>query len=72
MIEVETEVVWRCIKLYIKNDLDFKRRDDLCDQNVECIWIELTLPNKRPIFVCAVYNPNGKDGEFSKKLLTYE
>ena len=54
---------------YIKNGLDFKRRDDLCDQNVECIWIELTLPNKRPIFVCAVYNPNGKDSEFSNKLL---
>ena len=57
------------VALYIKNGLDFKRRDDLCDQNVECIWIELTLPNKRPIFVCAVYNPNGKDSEFSNKLL---
>ena len=43
------------VALYIKNGLDFKRRDDLCDQNVECIWIELTLPNKRPIFcVCCI------------------
>ena len=57
------------VALNIKNGLDFKRRDDLCDQNVECIWIELTLPNKRPIFVCAVYNPNGKALEFSNKLL---
>ncbi len=57
------------VALYIRNCIDFKRRDDLCDSSVECIWIELTPPNKRPIYVCAIYNPNGKDSEFSNKLL---
>ena len=54
------------VALCIKNGLYFKRRDD---QGVECIWIELTLPNKRSLFVCAVYNPNDKNSEFSNKLL---
>ena len=29
------------IALYVKNGIDFKRRDDLCDKSLECIWIEL-------------------------------
>ena len=57
------------IALYVKNGIDFKRRDDLCDKSLECIWIELIPVNRRPIFVCAVYNPNGKDVEFPNKLL---
>ena len=56
--------------LYIKNGIDFKKRDDLCDPSLECIWIELTPVNRRPILVCAVYNPNGKDVDFPNKLLS--
>ena len=56
------------VALFIKNGIDFKRRDDLCDKSIECICIELIPANKRPIFVFAVYNPNGKDSEFSAKL----
>ena len=57
------------VALYIKNGINVKRRDDLSDPSLECIWIELIPVNRRPIFVCALYNPNGKNYDFSTKLL---
>ena len=56
------------VALYINDAFIFKRRDDLADVNIECIWAEITPPHRSPILVCAVYNPNGKDAEFSKRL----
>ena len=57
------------VALYIKDVFNFTRRDDLCvDKSVERIWVELNLPNRCPILVCAIYNPNGKDTEFVRKL----
>ena len=57
------------VALYVRDCFNFQRRDDLCDKSVECIWIELNQPKRKPIFICALYNPNGKDVEFSDKLL---
>ena len=56
------------VALYINDVFNFKRRDDLCDSNVECIWAEITPPYMCTMLVCAVYNPNGKDTAFSNKL----
>ena len=38
------------------------------DKSVQCIWVELNLPNRCPILFCAIYNPECKDTEFGKKL----
>ena len=45
------------VVLYINDVFKFKRRDDLCDSNVECIWAEITPPHMCTMLVCAVYNP---------------
>ena len=47
---------------------NYKRRDDLCDDSIECIWAEIIPPQSSPILVCGIYNPNGKNAEFSGKL----
>ena len=39
------------VALYIKDVFKFKRRDDLCVDNIECIRIELVIPNRCPIFM---------------------
>ena len=54
--------------LYIRDVFNFKRRDDLSDDSVECIWAEITPPHRSPMLVCALYNPNGKNTVFSDKL----
>ena len=56
------------VALYINETFNFKKRNDLCDDNVECIWAEITPPHRSPILVCAIYNPNGKDVDFSGRL----
>jgi exonuclease III len=56
------------VALYIRDVFNFKRRDDLCDDNVECIWAEITPPHRSPFLVCAVYNPNGNNPDFAPKL----
>ena len=58
------------VALYINDTFNFKRRDDLCDSNVECIWAEIIPPYMCTMLVCAVYNPNGKDTAFPNKLST--
>ena len=47
------------IILYIKDGLNFKRREDLESQNdnqIEAIWVELKLSNKS-LLVCQAYRP---------------
>jgi len=56
------------VALFCRDSFNFKRRDDLSDNSIECIWAEITPPHRSPILVCAIYNPNGKDAEFSEKL----
>ena len=56
------------VALLIKDNYSFKRRDDLCNENVECIWVEISPPHTRPILICAVYNPDGKNYMFSNLL----
>ncbi len=57
------------VALYINENFNFARRDDLSDDNdIECIWVEIAPPCRRKMYICALYNPNGKDFEFSSKL----
>ena len=58
------------VALYINDMFNYKRRvrDDLCDDSIECIWAEITPPHSSLMLVCAIYNPNGKNAEFSGKL----
>ena len=59
------------VALYINDMLNYKRRDDLCDDSNECIWVvwvEITTPHSSPILFCATHNPNGKNAEVSGKL----
>ena len=56
------------VALYVNGMFNYKRRDDLCDDSIECIWDEITPSYRSPILVCGIYNPNGKNAEFSGKL----
>ena len=75
-LELEGYNILRCdrkrdgggVAVYIKDQFNFKRRLDLCDNTVECIWVEVTPPHMSSILICAVYNPDGKNNVFSTKL----
>ena len=43
--------------MYISNILNYKRRHDLELDDIESIWIEISIPNSKPILVCSVYQP---------------
>ena len=45
------------ILVYISNMLNYKRRHDLELGGIESIWIEISIPNSKPILVCSVYRP---------------
>jgi len=56
------------VALYINQCLDFKRRDDLCDDSVECIWVEISPPHVNSFLICSLYNHDGKNNDFANKL----
>ena len=39
----------------IKEDIIYKRRTDLEDQETSTIWIELTIPKNKPILIASIY-----------------
>ena len=43
--------------LYIKNDIAFNVRLDLCNDQIESIWAEILLPKTKPIVIGACYRP---------------
>ena len=44
------------ILVYVKNDIPCKRRDDLELNNIECLWVEINVRNKK-LFVGTFYQP---------------
>ena len=42
------------ILVYVKNDIPCKRRDDLELNNIECLWVEINVRNKK-LFVGTFY-----------------
>ena len=44
---------------FIKNNLNYKRRYDLEDENIETVWIELVFKSSANILICMLYrSPN--------------
>ena len=42
---------------FIKNNLNYKRRYDLEDENIETVWIELVFRSSANILICMLYRP---------------
>lgn len=47
----------RGVGLYIKDGIDFVRRDDLENSDMESIWVEINLTNTKPILLGNFYRP---------------
>ena len=45
------------IILYFRNTLTCKRRPDLEISKIETIWMEIELPNSKPVLICSAYRP---------------
>ena len=43
--------------MHLRNNINFQIRDDLCDDQLECVVIEIIRPHSRPFFVSAWYKP---------------
>ena len=56
------------VAVLISKRFDYKRRDDLCHQDLECLWVELHYPHKPPILIGAFYRPPNATTEFFDKL----
>ena len=49
------------VLLYVKNYLNYIRRNDLESKNIEAIWLELCFSYRKPILVAWIYRvPNEK------------
>ena len=44
------------ILVYLSQSLNYKRRTDL-EGEIETIWLEISLPNSKPILYCSAYRP---------------
>ena len=49
---------------YYRNTLNCKRRPELEISKLETIWVELSLPNSKPILICTVYRPPSVQSEW--------
>ena len=60
------------VVLYIRDDLTYQRRTELEVAGLECIWIEILIPNTKSVLLAAMYKPpdNSKylDENFLEKL----
>ena len=60
------------IMIYIKQDVQFERRNDIESPDIESIWIDIKLKNSKPLLVCSVYRPPSSKAEwfesFSKQI----
>lgn len=45
------------IVIYVNNNLQYDRRNDIETHDIESIWIEIKLKNSKPFLVCSVYRP---------------
>lgn len=55
------------VMLYVKNNLSFKKRDDIFTPNIEIIWVEIENGNRR-FLVGVVYRPPSAKAEFVNQL----
>ena len=63
------------IGCYIRKDLNWHRRTDLEDKNVEAIWIEVYIKNSGSLLLCIMYRPPDPQNIFiiilKKTLITF-
>ena len=51
--------------MYLRNNINYQIRDDLCDDQLECVVIEIIRPHSRPFFVSTWYrSPNSPQDIF--------
>ena len=43
--------------IYLRNTINYRIRDDLCDDQLECLIIEITRPHSRPFLMSTWYRP---------------
>ena len=55
--------------LYIREDLPYRTRLDLCNNDLEDLWVEILLPKSKPIYVCVCYR-NEQNKNLLKSLET--
>ena len=56
------------ILCYIKNGISCKQISDLDDDIVEAMWLELNLPQTKPILLGAVYRPPDSKAEYLSRI----
>ncbi len=49
------------VAVYIKNDIDYKRRSDIEHEDIESLWLEVKQKYKKPIIIAALYCRSQKD-----------
>ena len=43
--------------MYLRNIINYQIRDDICDGQLECVFIEIIRLHSRPFFVSSWYKP---------------
>ena len=43
------------VGMYIKNDIQYKRRFDLENANIEAIWLEIKQVHRKPLIISSLY-----------------
>ena len=56
------------VAFYILNDIPVKRRDDLMTSNIEALWLQVHLPNIKPILLCCCYRPPDSNAQYLSSL----
>lgn len=60
------------VSIYIRDDLQFTRREDLEVDDIELLWIEVFIPNSKSLLICSAYRPPDSskylDKNFAEKL----
>ena len=58
------------VGIYIKNQLEWKRRDDLENESIECLWLEIFLKHTNSLLVGCYYKPPKTSEYLSKEFNT--
>ena len=54
------------VGVYVKNSMEWKRRDDLESESTECIWLETFTHNTKSLLIAIYYRPPNTSKHLSK------
>ena len=60
------------IIVYVWNGINAKRRLDLETNNIECIWLEITVGKSKPFLVGNMYRPENSKVEFIDRFESFK